>query len=94
MAWIHVRHRVEDYSKWKDAYVQTEAYKRDHGWKRYQLYSVGGDRKDILVMEEFETLDQARGFVDSPFLLEVMGRAGIIGAPEILVVDELEVGPA
>ena len=91
MAWIHVRHRIEDYSKWKSAYDQTEAYKRDHGWKRSQLFSVGGDRKDVLVMEEFETLDQARSFLDSPFLLEAMASAGVRGAPEILPLDELPV---
>jgi hypothetical protein len=45
-------------------------------------------------MEEFETLDQAHSFLDSPFLLEAMGHAGIIGAPEILLVNELESGPA
>lgn len=94
MAWIHVRHRVEEYSKWKEAYDQTAPYKRDHGWKRYQIFSVGGDRKDVLVMEEFETLDQADSFLDSPILLEAMGHAGIIGAPEILLVNELEGGPA
>lgn len=94
MAWIHVRHRVDDYATWKSAYDQTAAYKRDHGWKRSQLFSVGGDRKDVLVMEEFETLDQAHSFLDSPYLLEAMGRAGVIGAPEILLVDELASGQA
>lgn len=93
MAWIHVRHQVDDYSTWKSAFDQTEAYKRDHGWKHSQLFSVGGDRTDVLVMEEFETLDQARSFLDSPFLLEAMSSAGVSSAPEILLVDELEVGP-
>jgi hypothetical protein len=94
MAWIQVRHRVEDYATWKAAYDQTAAYKRDHGWKRYRLFSVGGDRKNVLVMEEFETLDHARRFLDSPFLLEAMSGAGVIGAPEIMLVNELEAGVA
>jgi hypothetical protein len=91
MAWIHVQHQVEEYSKWKSAFDQTEAYKRNHGWKRSQLFSVGGDRKEVLIMEEFETPDQARSFLDSPFLLEAMASAGVSSAPEIQLLDELPV---
>jgi hypothetical protein len=94
MAWIQVRHRVDDYARWKAAYDLTAACKRDHGLKRRRLFRVGGKRKVVLVMEVFETLDQARSFLDSPFLLEVMGRAGVIGAPEIMLVNELDEGVA
>src|SRR5215213_2153200 len=31
--WTHVRHRVEDYSKWKEVFDSTAEYKRSHGWK-------------------------------------------------------------
>jgi|SRR5215203_514744 len=60
MAWTHVRHRVEDYSKWKEVFDSTAEYKRSHGWKGYRIHAIEGDNNHLLVMEEFETEDQVR----------------------------------
>jgi uncharacterized protein (DUF1330 family) len=94
MAWTHVRHRVEDYPKWKEVFDSTAEYKRSHGWKGYRLHSIEGDQNHVLVMEEFETEDQAREFIGSEYLREAMGRAGVSDEPDILVVELLEEGPS
>jgi hypothetical protein len=92
MAWIHVRHPVADYANWKVVYDETAEYKRTLGWKRYQLFAVGGNRDNLLVMEEFDTREHVQEFLDSAFLREAMARAGVSGAPEMLVVEALEEG--
>ena len=76
MAWTHVRHRVEDYSKWKEVFDSTAEYKRSHGWKGYRIHAIEGDNNHLLVMEEFETEDQTREFLGSDYLREAMGRGG------------------
>src|SRR5919107_6377611 len=92
MAWTHIRHRVEDYRKWKEGFDSTAEYKRSHGWKGYRLYAIEGDNNNVLVMEEFETEDQAREFLGSEYLREVMSSAGVSDEPDILVVELLEEG--
>jgi len=92
MAWTHVSHRVEDYPKWKEVFDSTAEYKRSHGWKGYRLHTIEGDNNHVLVMEEFETEDQAREFLGSEYLREAMGRAGVSDEPDILVVELLEEG--
>jgi len=92
MAWIHVRHRVEDYPKWKEGFDSTAEHKRSHGWKSYRLFAIEGDNNHVLVMEEFETEDQAREFLGSEYLREAMGRAGVSDEPDIQVVELLEEG--
>src|SRR5215216_5602317 len=92
MAWTHVRHRVEDYSKWKEVFDSTAEYKRSHGWKGYRIHAIEGDNNHLLVMEEFETEDQAREFLGSDYLKDVMSSAGVSDQPDILVVEELEEG--
>jgi hypothetical protein len=92
MAWTHVRHRVEDYSKWKEVFDSTAEYKRSHGWKGYRIHAIEGDRNHLLVMEEFETTDQTREFIGSDYLREAMGRAGVSEVPDIEVVELLEEG--
>ena len=92
MAWTHIRHRVEDYPKWKEGFDSTAEYKRSHGWKGYRLYAIEGDNNNVLVMEEFETEDQAREFLGSDYLKDVMSSAGVSDEPDILVVELLEEG--
>ena len=92
MAWTHVRHRVEDYPKWKEVFDSTAEYKRSHGWKGYRIHTIEGDNNYLLVMEEFETEDQVREFIGSDYLRDAMGRAGVSDQPDILVVELLEEG--
>jgi hypothetical protein len=92
MAWTHIRHRVEDYRKWKEGFDSTAEYKRSHGWKGYRIYAIEGDNNNVLVMEEFETEDQAREFLGSDYLREVMSSAGVSDQPVIGVVEVLEEG--
>jgi uncharacterized protein (DUF1330 family) len=92
MAWTHVRHRVEDYPRWKEVFDSTAEYKRSHGWKGYRIHAIEGDQNHLLVMEEFETEDQVREFIGSDYLREAMGRAGVSDQPDILVVELLEEG--
>ena len=92
MAWTHVRHRVEDYSKWKEVFDSTAEYKRSHGWKGYRIHAIEGDNNHLLVMEEFETEDRTREFLGSEYLRDALSRAGIADVPDILVVELLEEG--
>ena len=94
MAWIHVRHRVEDYPKWKEGFDSTADFKRSLGWKGYRIFAIEGDNTNVLVMEEFDTEEQAREFLSSDYLREAMGRAGVRGEPDIQVVEVLEEAPS
>ena len=94
MAWTHIRHRVEDYRKWKEGFDSTAEYKRSHGWNGYRLYAIEGDNNHLLVMEEFETEDQIREALRSDYVREAMGRAGVSDEPDIQVVELLEEGSA
>ena len=92
MAWIHIRHRVENYNRWKEVYDMTAEFKREYGWKRYRLFRVGGDPNDLLVMEEFERPEEAQRFLQSEDLKKAMSQAGVVGAPEVLLLQGLEEG--
>ncbi len=92
MAWIHIRHRVEDYPKWKEVFDSTADHKRAHGWKGYRLFAIEGDNNHVLVMEEFETADQGREYVRSDYLRDAMARTGVSDEPDIQVVEVLEEG--
>ena len=89
MAWLHARHAVADFEKWKPAFYATAVPHR----KRFYVLAVEGNRNDLLVMEEFDTPEDARAWVDSAEHREAMARAGV-SAPEILILEELIKGPS
>jgi len=47
MPWTHVRHRVEDYSKWKEVFDSMAEYRRSHGAKGYRIHAIEGDKTTI-----------------------------------------------
>ena len=92
MAWIHVRHRVGDYNRWKEVFDGLSELKMRYGWKRYRIFQVAGDRNDLLVMEEFDSVEQARSFLESKDLRNAMQAAGVVSAPEVSLLLGLEEG--
>ena len=92
MAWIHVRHRVGDYNRWKEVFDGLSELKMRYGWKRYRIFQVAGDRTDLLVMEEFDSVEQARNYLESKDLKNAMQLAGVTGTPETTLLQGLEEG--
>jgi antibiotic biosynthesis monooxygenase (ABM) superfamily enzyme len=82
-AWLVATHKVESFERWKPAFDGVAAIKRGYGWKQSSVYAIDGDRNNVLVMEEFDTLEHAKAFASSPELKAALGKAGVVGAPEI-----------
>ena len=82
-AFLVVSHKVEDFDRWLPVFESTGALKKKFGWKQSTVYSVDGDRNNVMVMEEFPSLEKAKAFAASPELKAAMGKAGVAGPPEI-----------
>ncbi len=90
MAWLHMHHRVQDYNKWQAAYDKTAEYKRHQGWKQSRLYQVSGDRTNLVVMDQFSSVEQANTYAHSDYLRDFLKVAGVVAPVETLVLDGLE----
>jgi len=55
-------HKVEDFERWKPVFDATAALKRGYGWKQFSVFAIDGDRNNVLVMEEFDTMANAKAF--------------------------------
>lgn len=88
-AFLVVIHKVADFAKWKVGFDTTAQFKRGFGWKGSSIFSIDGDRNNVLVMEEFGSLERAKAFAASPELREAMGKAGVIGPPDIRFLQSL-----
>ncbi|HYP76036.1 MAG TPA: hypothetical protein VER12_08780 [Polyangiaceae bacterium] len=82
-AWLIVTHRVENFDRWKTVFDSVAPSKRNYGWKQSNVLSIDGDKNNVMVMEEFGSIEKAKAFAASSELKSAMAKAGVASAPEI-----------
>lgn len=88
---VHVHHKVQDYDAWKPLFEEHRKVREQHGATGHRLYTIAGNPNDIVIVNEFATAEGAQAFASDPGLHEIMGRAGVVGAPEVMFLEESEV---
>ena len=85
-----VRHKIEDYAKWKPVYDQDAANRKASGSKRARLFRDPDNPNEIEILFEWDDLVKARKFALSEDLRKTMQKAGVIGKPDIYFLEEIE----
>lgn len=83
MTTLFVRHDVADYGAWRALYDAFDAQRTAMGVTGDSVYRAADDPNNITVTHDFASLEAAQTFAASPELKDVMGRAGVVGAPDI-----------
>ena len=83
MATLFVRHTVADYNAWRKLYDEFDATRRSMGVTSHGVYQADGNPNDLTLYHEFDSMAAAKSFAESAQLHDVMGRAGVQGAPTI-----------
>jgi hypothetical protein len=93
MPYMLVRHKVEDYEKWKPVFDDHQATRRESGGKGGFLFRNADDPNETLILLEWPGLEDARRFGQSEDLRETMQRAGVAEQPDIYFLEEVEKVP-
>jgi len=84
MIYLNVRHTVADYSKWRVAFDADETARRAAGATGVQqVYRDLDNPGAITVIIEWDDAEKALKFGQDPRFAEVTKKAGVIGAPEV-----------
>jgi uncharacterized protein (DUF1330 family) len=83
MAMTVVLHRVADYGAWRQVYESVSDLQKSGGVIAESVHRMAGDPSNVLVLHEFDTVEQARSFFADPELQQAMQRAGVKGQPRI-----------
>jgi heme-degrading monooxygenase HmoA len=94
MIYLFVHHKVEDYEKWKTVYDEHETSRKAAGSLGARLWRNVNDSNELVIMTTWPDLEHAQAFASSPDLREAMQRAGVVGMPEVLSLEEVEQTPA
>ena len=90
MSYLLVRHKVENYAKWKAIFDEHSATRKANGSKGGRLFRSATNPNKMVVLFEWDSLDKAQKFAQSPDLREGMQRAGVVGQPDLYFIDEVE----
>ncbi|MGD9712812.1 MAG: cyclase [Thermomicrobiales bacterium] len=83
MVRLFVRHSVDDYASWRNAYDDFDTVRAQLGVVDKAVYRTAGDPNNVTVTHDFESLDSAKAFADSDDLKAAMKAAGVTGGVEI-----------
>tara|TARA_R100000935_G_C2811526_1_gene155187 strand:+ start:574 stop:1266 length:693 start_codon:yes stop_codon:yes gene_type:complete len=87
-----IYHEVEDYDKWKKVFDDFERTRKNFKEVSYEVGTINGDSKWVYVMNQWDSLEDYKNFIEDAKLADAMSRAGVIDKPVFLVFDPKEKG--
>jgi heme-degrading monooxygenase HmoA len=90
MAYLLVRHKIEDYAKWKAAFDAHGATRKASGSRGGYLYRNANDPNEMIILLEWDDLSRAQQFAQSDDLREAMQRAGVVDRPDVYFLEQVE----
>ena len=85
-----IKHRVEDYSRWKPFFNEHGSTRGKAGCKGGQLFHSLDNPNNIFILFEWDTKEKATKFVESEDLKKRMQEVGVSGKPEIHFFEKIE----
>lgn len=90
MAYLLVRHRVNDYEAWKPVFDQHGAVRKASGSRGGRLFRSADDPNNLVLLLEWDSLENARQFAQSEDLRQAMQRAGVADQPDVYFLEEVD----
>ncbi len=91
MPHVLIIHEVDAYQAWKAVFDNAAGIRKNAGEISYQLLRYDNDANTVIHFSEWTSLDNARGFFESPELVEIRKKAGV-KTPLFLYLQEIECG--
>jgi heme-degrading monooxygenase HmoA len=91
--YLLVRANVDDYESWKPGFDEHAATREENGSKGGRLFRRAHDPNEVVIILEWNGLEEARRFAQSEDLREAMQRHGVVGQPDIYFLEEVNEVP-
>ena len=88
MATMIIRHKVEDYAKWKRGYDEADWLRKQHGITYASVHREESDPNDIIIVHQFKNIKEAKDFAKA--VPSLMREIGVIGKPEVWFSEDVE----
>jgi hypothetical protein len=86
---IFMKFEVEDFAKWKKVFISNESIRIAAGSKKWNIFQDSDNPKLGGVISEWDSLEQAKRFLETSVLREAQQKSGVVGKPEIYVLGSM-----
>jgi quinol monooxygenase YgiN len=87
MSKLIINHTTDDFDKWKKAFDSLDPVRKKYGNLGAVVFRGHADPNNLVIISQWESADQARGYSQSPELKEAMKNGGVIGESKAYFVD-------
>ena len=84
-----VRHKVDDFEKWKASYDAHDSLRLASGMHSYVIGRGADDANMVLVAVKADDVDKAKAFVKGGGFKAAMKQSGVSGPPSIMLIKNL-----
>jgi heme-degrading monooxygenase HmoA len=88
MPYLLVRHKVEDYARWRPIYDEHGATRKASGSAGGRVFRSADNPNEVVILLEWDDLEKARQFAQSEDLRQTMRRAGVVDQPDVYFLNE------
>ena len=93
MPYLMIQQRVMDYTQWKAIFDAAGVTRQANGSRGGQLFRSASDPNEVIMLLEWDVLEQARQYAQSEEFHEALQRAGVVGSPAISFLKDGEQVP-
>src|SRR5262249_15764319 len=90
MGVLMIHHKVKDYAAWRPHFDKHKSTRKAAGFSREQVFQDVDAPNTVTIVMEFADLRQAQAFGASDDLKQRMKAAGVVGKPEIRLMNRAE----
>ena len=87
MGMLIIRHKVEDYDKWRPMFDAHSLMQKAAGLSNPRVFRSADDKSEIVVVFDTKDTERAKDFCASPGLKETMAKAGVMDHPTIYFLE-------
>lgn len=89
MVTVVISHEIKDYSNWRKVYDADEGNRSKAGFKDKGVFHSVDNPNKITIIGEAPSVEAINGFMSNPELKTAMEKGGVIGMPEVKVLDKV-----
>jgi len=89
MKTIILTHEVKNFSAWKKVYDADEDNRKKLGLRINGLYQSTDNPNMVTLIGEAPNEEALKSFMSNPALKAAMERGGVIGMPEVKILDKI-----
>jgi hypothetical protein len=87
---VILTHEVRDFAEWKKGFDAGEPMRAQAGVKTTGMYTALDNPNKVTVTTEFPSAEAVQGFLANPQLKADMEQAGVVGAPELHILNKVQ----